>query len=33
VDGEERGPGREEDGALTVSLGEEARPTTVEVIL
>jgi alpha-glucosidase len=33
VDGEERGPDREEDGTLTVSLGEEAGSTTVEVIL
>ena len=33
VNGEDREPGREEDGALTVSLGEEAGSTTVEVIL
>jgi alpha-glucosidase len=32
VDGEQVEPGRE-DGGLTVSLGEEAGPTTVEVIL
>ncbi len=33
VDGEERGPVREEDGALTVPLGEEAGSTTVVVTL
>ena len=33
VDGEERGPEREEDGALVVSLGEEAGSTLVEVML
>jgi alpha-glucosidase len=33
VDGEEREPDRAEDGGLTVSLGEKADPTTVEVIL
>jgi alpha-glucosidase len=33
VDGEEREPGYTESGALTVSLGEEARAVTVEVIL
>jgi alpha-glucosidase len=32
VDGEERGPDQGPDGAVTVSLGEEAGPTTVEVI-
>ena len=33
VEGEERGPVGEEDDALTVSLGEDAGSTTVEVIL
>jgi alpha-glucosidase len=33
VDGEEREPGRWEDGELTVSLGEGAGSTTIEVIL
>jgi hypothetical protein len=33
VDGEEHVTGSEEDGVLTVSLGEEAGSTTVEVIL
>jgi hypothetical protein len=33
VDGEERGPDHAEGGVLTVSLGEEAVSTTVEVVL
>ena len=33
VDGEEREPDNEQDGAFTVSLGEDAGPTTVEVVL
>ena len=33
VNDEEHAPDRVEGGALTVALGEEAAPTTVEVIL
>jgi hypothetical protein len=33
VNDEERTPDRVEGGALTVALGEEAAPTTVEMIL